>query len=147
MEDASRLKKGLLPPKRIQDKSITSEKYADGSVQSAAIGTGSVGSSKIAGGAVTNEKIKDDAVTESKVRNSAISVYKIKDGAVVTEKIGTLDQVGVNKADIAAINALFVDILSANNIIATGNIQAQAFYQSGLLLATQSWVSSNFAPK
>lgn len=170
LEDASRLKKGLLPPKRIQDKSITSEKYADGSVQSAAIGTGSVGSSKIAGGAVTNEKIKDNAVTESKVQNSAISVYKIKDGAVVTEKIkddavitdkilnqavtyaksryqGTLDQVGVNKADIAAINALFVDILSANNIIATGDIKAQAFYQGGLILATQYWVSNNFVSK
>lgn len=87
LEDASRLKKGLLPPKRIQTKSITSDKYADGSVQSAAIGSGAVGSGKIASGAVTSGKIGDGAVTESKVKNSAITVNKIANGAVIAEKI------------------------------------------------------------
>lgn len=87
LEDASRLKKGLLPPKRIQDKSITSEKYADGSVGSYAIGNGAVGSNKIAGGAVTSGKIAGGAVTEEKVAKDAITELKIKDNAVVRTKI------------------------------------------------------------
>lgn len=87
LEDASRLKKGLLPPKRIQDKSITSEKYADGSVQSAALGTGSVGTSKIAGGAVKSDKIGAGEVKETNIGKDAVTVNKIKDGAIETEKI------------------------------------------------------------
>ena len=97
LEDASRLKKGLIPPKRIADKSITSEKYADGSVQSSAIadssitsgkiGSGAVTSGKIGSGAVSTGNIAEGAVVESKVRNSAITVNKIANGAVISEKI------------------------------------------------------------
>ena len=100
LEDASRLKKGLLPPKRIQDKSLTSNKYADGSVQSAAIGTGSVGTSKLASGAVTSPKIGEgevketnidtDAVTTGKIKNNSITRYKILNGEVVGDKIAGL---------------------------------------------------------
>lgn len=88
LEDASRLRKGLLPPERIKDKSITSEKYAESSVGSSALGSGSVGSGKIGSGAVTTEKIDEYAVVEQKIGQSAITSQKIKDGAVQYGKIG-----------------------------------------------------------
>ena len=91
LEDASRLKKGLLPPARIKDKSITSDKYADNSVTSSAIGTGSVGTSKIAGGAVTSGKIGGGAVTESKVADGAITNGKVADNSInASQKIQQL---------------------------------------------------------
>lgn len=139
LEDASRLKKGLIPPKRIADKSITSEKYADGSVQSSAIadssitsgkiGSGAVTSGKIGSGAVSTGNIAEGAVVESKVRNSAITVNKIANGAVISEKIqngavtgvkvldkaiseGHLDNdLQVLLADIVATQELYADII------------------------------------
>lgn len=183
LEDASRLRRGLLPPARIKDNSITSSKYADSSVTHSKLGGGSVGannmqdaavptrslqdyavtSGKIGGGAVTTSKIAekavqetnidDDAVTEPKVKplaitvsriaNGAVQTTKIQDGAVITDKIlnkavtyaksayqGTLDQVDINAADIAAINLLFVGGATATSIITqaltcTGGSQLQ----------------------
>lgn len=134
LEDASRLKKGLLPPKRIQDKSITSEKYADGSVRSYAIGNGAVGSNKIAGGAVTSgkiaggavtdSKIATDAVTEPKIKKDAVTVNKIRDGAVQSVKIQDGAVTGIKVLDQAIayaklgsdVQATFADILAAQAV-------------------------------
>ena len=117
LEDASRLRRGLLPPARIKDNSITSSKYADSSVTHSKLGGGSVGAnnmqdaavptrslqdyavtsgkigggavttSKIADGAATETKIADNAVTEPKVKPLSITVSRIANGAVVTDKI------------------------------------------------------------
>lgn len=97
LEDASRLRKGLLPPERIKEKSITEDKYASGSVGGSAIKNsgvssyhlagGAVTGSKIAKNAVTEDKIEDEAVTTNKVKPLAITVSRIKDGAIETVKI------------------------------------------------------------
>ena len=128
LEDASRLKKGLLPPKRIQNKSITSEKYADGSVQSAAIGGGAVGSSKIAGGAVTSGKIAGGAVTEDKVQDSAITQLKIKNGAVVEAKIAE-SAVTTSKIGLSAITTNRI----ANGAVEEAKIAIDAVTASKIL--------------
>lgn len=163
LEDASRLRKGLLPPERIKNNSITEEKYAsnsvgggaikssgissyhlkDASVTESKIGGGAVSSSKLANGAATEDKIANNAISTPKVKDLSINVNKIVDGAIVTTKLssnavttdkvlnkaityaksqyqGTLDQVGINKSDIAAINALFVGYLDAHWIRCTG---------------------------
>lgn len=149
LEDASRLKKGLLPPKRIQDKSITSDKYADGSVQSAAIGTGSVGSSKIANSAVNGWHLVDEAVDSNKIKDSAVTVNKIANGAVESVKIGPGAVTGVKifdkavseghldnalqtlLADVVAAQELYADVIhfggSYGNYIETGSVQTQVF--------------------
>lgn len=90
LEDASRLKKGLLPPKRIQNKSITSEKYADGSVGSSAIGGGAITSGKIGTGAVTSSKIGEGEVKTANIDNDAVTRYKIKNGEIIEDKIAGL---------------------------------------------------------
>lgn len=128
LEDASRLKKGLLPPKRIQNKSITSEKYADGSVQSAAIGSGAVGSSKIAGGAVTSGKIAGGAVTEDKVQDNAITQLKIKNGAVVEAKIAE-SAVTTSKIGLSAITTNRI----ANGAVEEAKIAIDAVTASKIL--------------
>lgn len=118
LEDASRLKKGLLPPKRIQDKSITSEKYADGSVGSYAIGNGAVGSNKIAGGAVTEEKVAKDAITELKIKDNAVVRTKISDSAVNYQKLAD-SAVTVNKIANGAVisDKIAVDAVTADKIL------------------------------
>lgn len=143
LEDASRLKKGLLPPKRIQNKSITSEKYADGSVGSSAISGGAVTSGKIGNGAVTSGKIGSGAVTEEKVASNAITVNKIANGAVITEKIQNGAVTGnkvVDKAialaklsqdvqdEITYIPTLASDLAVINNLVA-GHIMSDGSVQ------------------
>ena len=184
LEDASRLRKGLLPPERIKDKSLTEDKYGNGSVGGSAIKNSGVSSYHLAGGSVTSSKIAnkavketnidDGAVTEPKVKPLAITVSRIANGAVQTEKIqdnavitnkilakavtyaksayqGTLDQVDINAADIAAINNLFIgsgtatwfraESLSANQVtIGSGTF-------AGSTIASHSWCYATFQPK
>ena len=118
LEDASRLKKGLLPPKRIQDKSLTSNKYADGSVQSAAIGTGSVGTSKLASGAVSEEKVQNDAITRLKIKNGEVVEDKIAASAVTNSKIG-LSAITTNKIANGAVEEakIAIDAVTASKIL------------------------------
>lgn len=97
LEDASRLKKGLLPPSRIKQKSISNDKLSDSSVSESKLSGGSVSSGKIQSSAVHDWHIGDgevkthnidgSAVTEEKVATSAITVNKIANGAIHTEKI------------------------------------------------------------
>lgn len=69
LEDASRLKRGLLPPKRIADHSITSSH----------LGYGSVGSAQLDDLAVTPEKLVDGAINEAKkLANGIIDPDKLK---------------------------------------------------------------------
>ena len=101
LEDASRLKRGLIPPKRIQNNSITEEKLGTGSVGSGALQGGSVGTSKIAEAAVTTPKIGDWAITSDKLDNLCVTSAKIQNGAVGTLQLGensvTHDKIGAGE--------------------------------------------------
>lgn len=69
LEDASRLKRGLLPPKRIADHSISSRQ----------LGYGSVGSAQLDDKAVTPEKIVDGLINDAKkLANGIIDSDKLK---------------------------------------------------------------------
>ena len=88
LEDASRLKRGLIPPQRIQNNSITAEKIGNAAVGNSHLGSSSVGTSKIEDAAVVTRKLEDYAVTNSKIGGGAVSTAKIADSAVTTGKIG-----------------------------------------------------------
>ena len=73
-----------------------------------------------------NAPLKDSAITERTIGSSAVTNPKIGGGAVSygkTSFTGTLDQVGVNKSNIEAINALFAGTLATNNFILQGAFQ------------------------
>ena len=195
LEDASRLRRGLLPPARIKDNSITSSKYADSSVTHSKLGGGSVGAnnmqdaavptrslqdyavtegkigggavstSKIATNAVTETKIASEAVTTDKVRNLAINVNKLGARSVATDKLieravtyaksayqGTLDQVDINAADIAAIQTLFAGEAWITDLMVTTlhyhNAMGSYVYaeQCGGEIASKSWCNGRFQP-
>lgn len=161
LEDASRLRKGLLPPERIKDNSITEDKYASGSVgggtiknsgvstyhlkngavTSGKIGSGEVKETNVANEAITEPKVKPLAITSSRLQNGAVITEKISDAAVKTDKImsravtyaksayqGTLDQVDINRADIAAINALFAGTIDCNGLVVHHFLQVGALH-------------------
>lgn len=90
------------------------------------IKAGTIGSTPLASGAVTETKVGSLAISNSKIQGGAVSYGK-------TSFTGTLDQVGVNKSNIEAINSLFASTLACNIIqvnaylrvknLATGSIQ------------------------
>ena len=84
-----------------------------GTIVADKIGTGEVKTRCIDGEAVTTPKLGPLAVTNPKIGGGAVSYGK-------TSFTGTLDQVGINKSDIAAINALFVGRLGVQNLIVNG---------------------------
>lgn len=69
LEDASRLKRGILPPDRIGKKSITTEKYARGSVTGETIAPGSVGQYNLEKYSVNEEILSDKAVGVGKLKS------------------------------------------------------------------------------
>lgn len=85
----------------------------DGSFYAKYIAAGTIVADKIGTGAVTEPKIAGLAVTNTKIGGGAVSYGK-------TSFTGTLDQVGVNKSNIEAINALFVGRLGVANLIVNG---------------------------
>lgn len=87
---------GRLDADALQDYTIKSEKYFAGSVNESALGGGAVTEGKIYGGAVTETKIGGLAVTNGKIGGGAVSYNKV-------DFTGTLDQVGVNTSNIAAL--------------------------------------------
>lgn len=62
LSDASRLKKGLLPPDRIENYSITSSKYGGGSVGKEAMDAGSVGERELEDYSIDHDKLKEKAI-------------------------------------------------------------------------------------
>lgn len=114
--DASKLRKGLIPPERVANESITSAKLASGSVGKGKIAPEAVGkyniekysidhelmsqkgsggggaaihSNNIDDGAVTTNELGDNAVEESKLKNGAVTEGKIGSEAVTNTKIGS----------------------------------------------------------
>lgn len=82
LEDASRLKRGLIPPKRIANNSITSDHIENYGISGSNLGSGSVGSRAIEEEAVTEDKIGQWAVTTDKIGSLAVTAAKIQNGAV-----------------------------------------------------------------
>lgn len=117
LEDASRLKKGLIPPKRIQKKSIGQDQ-----IQNGGVGGGNVSKAGISGW-----HLRDKAVEEEKIAEQAVTVNKIRDGAIVTEKIAANAVTGDKVLDKAIsyaklseeLQVTIVDILKAQAVFAT----------------------------
>lgn len=102
--DASRLRKGLVPPERIQNESITSEKISRGGVGKGKIAPEAVGKYEIekysidhdlmskktsaGGAAIQSDNIAVGAVDSSALGAGAVTGAKIMDGAVTNGKLG-----------------------------------------------------------
>lgn len=98
---------------------ITAKKIAPGAVGSSAIGRNAVGTSNLKDSAVSTSKVQRNAIDVNKLADNAVETEKIKDDAVKYAKTGfqgTLDQVGVNKSDIAAINGYFTGSANFNRL-------------------------------
>ena len=116
LEDASRLRKGLLPPSRIGKKSISGSMIGSGAIDSSNIASGGVSSENIAPDAVSETKIKDGAITYSKIEAGAVVTEHIRDGAVTGTKV--IDQaISLQKLD-KKLQIFYSDIISALDIFA-----------------------------
>jgi hypothetical protein len=114
LEDASRLRKGVLSPSRIGKKSITSDHIGSGEITSSNIASGGVSGVNIEPEAVTEPKLAKDSVTYQKIVDGTIITEKIKDGAVTGTKV--LDQaISVKKLD-KELQIFYSDIVSALQI-------------------------------
>lgn len=82
----------------------------DGTFYAKYIAAGTIVAEKIANGAITEPKIDNLAVSNDKLGNFSVSNGKLGNGSVSygkTSFTGTLDQVGVNKANIEVIQGYF----------------------------------------
>jgi hypothetical protein len=114
LEDASRLRKGILSPNRIGKKSITGDRIGTGEIDSSNISTGGVKSVNIEEDAVIESKLAKDSVTYQKIVDGTIITEKIKDGAVTGTKV--LDQaISMKKLD-KELQIFYSDIVSALQI-------------------------------
>ena len=98
LEDASRLKRGLIPPKRIANNSITSDHIENYGISGSNLGTGAVGTRSLDDEAVTNEKVGKWAIEEYNLGPLSVSSAKIQNGAVGNVQLGnaavTHDKIG-----------------------------------------------------
>lgn len=98
LDDASRLKRGLLPPERIQNGSLTSNKYADGSITTAkyasssipsrAYGAASIPSSAYGNASIPTSAYGANSVNSDALGNEAVITSKLHEGSVLTSKLG-----------------------------------------------------------
>ena len=94
----------------IKDKTIGANPIADNAVVSRTINSSAVTTAKIDSGAVTEGKIGSLAVTNGKIGNSAVSAGK-------TDFTSTLNQVGINTADIAALQRGNFSALACTSLV------------------------------
>ena len=103
--DASKLRKGLVPPERIQNESITNNKIAKGGVGKGKIQSEAVGKKEIqrdsidhellskrgspSGGAVQSDVIENEAVNTQALATGAVTSAILGRSAVIEEKIST----------------------------------------------------------
>ena len=121
---------------------VTAQRIAPGAVGSAAIGRNAVGTANLKDAAVKASKLGDSAVEVNKLAQNAVVAEKIKDGAVQYAKTaftGTLDQVGVNKSDIAAINGYFTGSANFNRLDAVNIwLNGKHLYTSSITIAGET---------
>lgn len=114
LEDASRLRKGLIAPSRIGKKSITGDRISSGTIDGSNIASGGVGTLNLAPKAVTTTKIADNSITYNQIVDGAVTASKISDGAVRGQHI--LDQaIGLKKLD-KDLQIFYSDIVAAMHI-------------------------------
>lgn len=111
--DASNITAGTINADNINVTNINGANVKAGTIGSTPLASNSVTEAKIYSGAVTSGKIGSGAVINDKIGSGAVSYGK-------TSFTGTLDQVGTNKADIAAINSLFVNSLTVSGLTVNG---------------------------
>ena len=135
--DASKLRKGLVPPARIQNGSITSDKIANGGVGKGKIGPEAINEKNIqkrslnhdlmsqkddpGGAAITDVNIADLAVTSRVLANSAVTGLKIAGLAVDTQHLADLAVKNTKIGDSAVSNTKIGD-----SAVSTGKIQNEA---------------------
>lgn len=121
---------------------VTAQRLAPGAVGSAAIGRNAVGTANLKDAAVKTSKLGDSAVEVNKLAQNAVVAEKIKDGAVQYAKTaftGTLDQVGANKSDIAAINGYFTGSANFNRLDAVNIwLNGKHLYTSSITIAGET---------
>ena len=118
--DASNITAGTINADNINVTNINGQNIKDGTIGSNPLASGAVIESKIGSEAVTTGKLGSLSVTNGKIGGGAVSYGK-------TSFTGTLDQVGVNQSDIAAINSLFATTLGCNSLTVSGNFTFNGF--------------------
>lgn len=138
--DASRLRKGLVPPERIQNESITSEKISRGGVGKGKIAPEAVGKYEIekysidhdllskktsaGGAAIQSDNIAVGAVDSSALGAGAVIGAKIGTGAVTTDKIGA-KAVSEGKMDDASVSTRTVIENAIDNARLNADLRAK----------------------
>ncbi|MBQ6398436.1 MAG: hypothetical protein IJI06_09875 [Oscillospiraceae bacterium] len=121
---------------------VTSQRLAPGAVGSSAIGRNAVGTINLKDSAVSTAKVQKNAIDVNKLATDAVVADKIKDGEVKYAKTaftGTLDQVGVNKSDIAAINGYFTGSANFNRLDAVNIwLNGKHLYTSSITIAGET---------
>ena len=116
LTDASRLRRGKLPPQRIAANSIGGGMMASGGISARALEAYAVTKDKLAALAVSTSKLQDSAVVVNKLRNGAVTTEKILDGAVTGNKV--LDKaISIAKMD-EDFQVAWVDVLAATAVVA-----------------------------
>lgn len=87
--DASKLRKGLVPPARIQNESITNSKIAKGGIGAGKLAPQSVGKQNVQRHAIDHEQMAEKAIDNENLADNAVYGGKIKDGGVGEGKIGS----------------------------------------------------------
>ena len=107
--NADNITTGTINADSINVTNINGRNIKEQTIESAPLANSAVVERVLSGGAVTEGKIGSLAVTNGKIGNSAVSYGK-------TSFTGTLDQVGVNKSNIEAIQLMLVGTLTASTI-------------------------------
>ena len=102
----------------IKEKTVAETQMADYAITEIKLGNNSVSAGKVIDGAVIENKIGTSAVTNTKVGAGAISPLK-------TDFKPTLDQVGVNTANIAALQSALLDQLAVNKVVVSTQLTIQ----------------------
>lgn len=119
--NASNITSGTINADNINVTNINGENIKSKTIGNAPIKDGAVIERTVGSGAVTENKIGSLAVTNGKIGGGAVSYGK-------TSFTGTLDQVGVNKSDIASINQMFAGVLTVNSLTVNHAMQIGALH-------------------
>lgn len=127
--DASRLRRGLVPPKRIQNRSIGGGKIEQRGIEGDNIGLNEIYHDLLSG----EGDDKGPAVETDNIANSAVKTDKISSGNVTEAKIepAVITRISNLEADVAYVNKLFSDsaqitVISAVTVVAT-NIRFKGY--------------------
>lgn len=158
LEDASRLKKGLIPPKRIQKKSIGQDQIQNGGVGGKEISAAGVGSTHLKDKAVQENKIDDYAVTRYKIKNGEIVEEKIHVDAVTREKIHDYavnldkldEEMQIFWADLVWAYAIWADVIDVKKgatigYVTTPNIKASTADITYLYVSKEQYTGRYFS--